>query len=103
MKNLNEDSRIQISDHILPSSANLLGVCFLIFSLARSSAVHENTVLDELTVLAIFTFLFSSVLSYLSLRSNKRNNSFEKIADKVFISGLFILAISSLIVMFEII
>lgn len=102
MQKSEENTRTRISDHVLPSSANLLGVCFLIFSLVRSTAVHKNTLLDELTLLSIFIFLFASGFSYLSLRSAKRDNYFERIADKVFILGLFILAISSLIVAFEV-
>ncbi len=82
---------LSVSGHILPTSANLLGVCFLIFTALKTLGKSQYTVLDEVAMLGIYVFLVSAVLSYLSLRSEKRNMKLEKAADIVFMGGLFLL------------
>lgn len=101
----NSDRRINsnISNHIFPASANLLGVCFLIFSLVRTFGKSQSTFLDELAVIGIYFFLISAILSYLSLRSNSKSKRLEKAADLIFILGLILLAIVSTILTLEII
>lgn len=85
------DRKANLANHILPTSANLLGICFLIFSLAHFMDRAEATILDECSAAAIFIFLVSSICSYASLRSEKFHR-LEKVADVTFMLGLFILA-----------
>jgi magnesium-transporting ATPase (P-type) len=80
-----------VANHILPTSANLLGICFLIFSMAHFMDKAEATVLDECSAVTIVIFLLSSVCSYASLRSSKYR-ALEKVADFTFMTGLLILA-----------
>jgi hypothetical protein len=90
-----------ISRHILPTSANLLGLCFVILSFIRVSKLGHETIIDEMAALAIGFFFSSSFFSYVSMRSNKRAELYEKIADSIFLIGLFLLSVCSVLVAYE--
>lgn len=93
----------KISDHILQTSSNLLGLCFLILSFIKVNKLGASTFLDELLTLPILLFFSSAILSYLSLRRNNRAETYEIWADRIFITGLFAIAIISLIFIFEVV
>lgn len=91
-----------ISAHILPTAANLLGLCFLILNLKKlwkGGKVVE--VVDKADGIAILIFLIASVLSYASMRSARRGVMYEKIADIFFLVGLFLLSFIAIITVFE--
>jgi hypothetical protein len=90
-----------MSNHILPTSSNLLGLCFVILSFIKLSKMADATILDEATAAAIVLFLISSITSYMSIRSAEKGLSLEKIADIIFLLGLLLLAVISVIVAFE--
>ena len=98
----NNNARKDVSQHILPTAANLLGLCFVILSFIRVMKLAAETVIDELMGAAIIVFLITSVFSYASIRSNERTDHFEKIADTVFLVGLGLLTITAMIIVFEI-
>ena len=101
-ENFNEKKNI--SRHILPTSANLLGLCFVILSFMKISKLGIETIIDELVGIAIIFFLVSSVLSYISMRSKTKAEKYEKTADIIFLIGLFFLSlISIIVVVFEMI
>jgi len=56
MSNGSED-KTNISRHILPTSSNLLGLCFVIFGMAKIYTFAERTLLDEMTAVTILFFL----------------------------------------------
>jgi hypothetical protein len=89
------------SNHILSASSNLLGICFLIFSIVRTSSMYEKTMLDDLCLVAILLFMASSVLSYISIRSTKNGDSYEKYADVIFISALSFLCLITIFTLFD--
>ena len=90
--------------HILNASSTLLGLCFVVLTSLRFSDKYETTVIDELTAIAIVMFMTSSILSYLSMRSGKfPGQKYEKIADIVFLSGLILLFVTTLLVTLNII
>lgn len=91
------DSENSISHHILPTSANLLGICFLIFSIIRISGINGKTIVDELCLIAILLFMCSCILSYFSLRSIKHPASYERWADTIFIIGLGFLCLVTVV------
>jgi len=100
----NFSEKKNISRHILPTSANLLGLCFVILSFIKISKLGFETIVDELVGIAIVLFLVSSVLSYISMRSKTKAEKYEKTADIIFLIGLFFLSlISIIIVVFEMI
>lgn len=93
-----------ISNHILPTASNLLGLCFVILSFMKVTKMGLETIIDELVAVAIVLFLAASVLSYASIRTtSKKSDYYEKIADVIFLSGLGLLTITAVIVVFEII
>ena len=96
-----ENNKKNISRHILPTSANLLGLCFVILSFIRVLKLGNETIIDELVAVAIVLFFTSSFFSYVSMRSNRWAESCEKIADTIFLIGLFLLSVGSVLVAFE--
>jgi magnesium-transporting ATPase (P-type) len=91
-----------ISHHILPTSSNLLGLCFVILSFMRITKTGLETVIDELVSMAIVVFLVASIFSYASIRSRSRAVGLERIADIIFLCGLALLTVISLVIVFEI-
>ena len=99
----NGNGRKYVSHHILPTAANLLGLCFVILSFIRVMKLGAETIIDEMVAVAIIIFLVASIFSYASIRSQTRTDLYEKIADAIFLAGLGLLTITALIVVFEII
>ena len=67
------DGRKDISHHILPTAANLLGLCFVILSVIKVLRLGAQTVIDEFVAVAIVIFLIASIFSYASIRSQVRS------------------------------
>lgn len=88
--------------HILNSSANLLGICFLVLTSLKVLKLNDTTFIDECTSIAAILFMSSSILSFLSIRStSKKSTSYENIADIIFLSGLICLFITIMMVTFN--
>ena len=96
------ENRKNISRHILPTSSNLLGLCFVILTFIKLSKLADETIIDESIGILIIFFLSSSVLSYISMRTNLKSELYEKIADSIFLTGLCLLTLVSLVVIFEV-
>jgi hypothetical protein len=94
---MTEREHQNVCQHILGTSANLLGICFAIFTLIRALNIGESTYIDELAIVAVFFFLGSCLFSYASMRSRKCWVLYEKIADFIFISGLGFMSILTLV------
>jgi hypothetical protein len=95
------NNKKNISKHILPTSSNLLGLCFVILSFIKIMKLGNESLIDELVAMAIMLFFISSFFSYVSMRSNSRVELYEKIADNIFLIGLFLLSIGAIMVAFE--
>jgi len=90
--------------HILNTSSTLLGLCFVVLTSLKVNKFSEASVIDECTSFAIIMFLTSSVLSYLSMRSEKVSKiRYEKVADIVFLSGLFFLFVTTMLITLNVI
>lgn len=78
------------SQHILNTSANLLGFCLIVISSLQITNKAENTYLDELTSIIALFLTISTILSFISIKTKnlERENIFEKIADGFFIAAL---------------
>ena len=89
--------------HILNTSANLLGICFLVLTSLKVFKLSDNTFIDECTAVATFLFMTSSFLSFLSIRSTtSKGAKYETLADYVFLGGLSCLFITIMLVTFHI-
>ncbi|SDC20152.1 hypothetical protein [Niabella drilacis] len=95
----------QKSPHILNAASNLTGICFiLITSLRIFGNKGERTVIDEAAAIAILFFMTSCILSFLSMRtSGRKSQQLETFADYLFLSGLGLLFITTLLFVFNII
>ena len=92
------------SSHILNTSSNLLGFCFIVLTSLHVLNRAEQTVVDEIVALAALIFMTCSIFSFLSIRSKneKRSEWYENIADYFFLAGLFILFSVILIIVLNI-
>jgi hypothetical protein len=92
------------SSHILAASSNLLGICFILLTSLKVLDISKKTIIDEISLIAIVLFMGSCVFSFLSIRSNtKRCDQYEKIADFIFLGGLLLLFVTTLLFTFDII
>ncbi|MDA8098252.1 MAG: hypothetical protein M0042_01350 [Nitrospiraceae bacterium] len=99
----NGNGKKYISHHILPTAANLLGLCFVILSVIKVMKLGAQTIIDELVAITIVIFLVASIFSYASIRSRAREEFYERIADIVFLSGLGLMTLMAIVIVFEII
>lgn len=100
----NYDERKNVSKHILPTSSNLLGLCFILINFLKFWKIDKkiDLVLDRFVGIAITLFLFSSIFSYMSMRARKKTVFYERIADIIFLIGLFFITVISLMIAFEV-
>lgn len=93
------------SPHILNTSSNLLGLCFIVLTSLKVLKLQQGTIIDELTVGAAISFMVSCTTSFLSIRSSEESKSikFEKIADFFFLCGLAIMFMTTMLISFDII
>lgn len=90
--------------HILNTSANLLGICFLILTSIQVLNVAAKTMIDSIIALAILLFTISCFLSFIAMRNeDKVSDKYEKIADYIFLAGLSVLFITSMLLVLNII
>jgi hypothetical protein len=99
----NDKNKKDVSHHILPTSSNLVGLCFLIISFIRLFNLGHQTIIDELLAIAIIFFLLASFFSYASIRARSRNIFYEKVADIIFMSGLTVITLIAIVVTLEMI
>jgi hypothetical protein len=83
--------------HIFSVSATLVGICLTVIGLLRlvvNTRKAEIVVDDFLALDAVF-FLFSCLLSYLALRTRSlyRMYRVERVADAIFLFGLFLMVL----------
>jgi hypothetical protein len=67
----------------------------------RLSNIYEKSIVDGSLAVIITIFLFSSIFSYASMRSEKRSEVYERIADVAFIIGLICLTLVAIGVSFQ--
>ncbi|MFA6277792.1 MAG: hypothetical protein WC622_13650 [Pedobacter sp.] len=92
------------SPHILTTSANLLGFCFIVLTSVKISKLEESSFIDEGAALAIIVFMCSCLLSFLAMRSTTaRAIKMERSADILFLFGLIVLFITTILIAFNII
>ena len=100
--NTGQGKESRLADHILPSSATMIGVCMTVISVAHlipkqsiSNHVNEMLAFDSLL------FLGSSMLSYFSIRHPRAGMKNERLADVIFLLGLAVMVVVGFVVAFE--
>jgi uncharacterized membrane protein len=96
-----KNNRKDVARHILPTAAQLLGLCFILLSFIKLENLLAATLIDESLGVVIVLFLFSSIFSYASMRAGRRSETYERIADIVFLIGLIFLTLVSMVVVFQ--
>ncbi len=92
------------SPHILNTSANLLGFCFIVLTSVKISKLSESTYIDEGAALSVISFMASCLLSFLSMKSTSlRAKKWERLADIMFLFGLIVLLLTTIMITFNII
>jgi len=87
------------SPHILNTSANLLGFCFIVLTSVKISKLEESSFIDEGAALAIIVFMASCLLSFLAMKSNTSSaTKMERLADLLFLFGLIVLFITTILI-----
>lgn len=99
---MKKENKEPITHHILPTSANLLGICFFILSYIKVGDKSHATLLDECVILPIILFFAASLLSYMSMRSENNKPRIEQSADLVFMIGLLSLSVIAVVLVLEV-
>lgn len=90
--------------HILSTSANLLGICFIVLTSLKKFNLADGSLIDEFAVLAVIIFMASCILSFISMRQvTKTSQRLEQAADFIFLSGLIVLFLATLLIAFNLI
>lgn len=90
------------SSHILNASSNLLGFCLVVLTSIKVFGKPARTLIDEIDALAIILFITSCIFSFLSIRlDNERGEKYEKVADYIFLAGLVLLFVMTLLFVVE--
>ena len=86
------------SPHILNASSNLLGICFIVLTSLKLLNKGSQTIIDDITLVAIILFMGSCIFSFLSLRSKSGfGEKLEKTADYVHCRASFIICDNAII------
>lgn len=88
------------TSHILNTSSNLLGLCFIVLTSLRALKIKQAPIIIEVTAVATFSFMTSSFLSFLAIRSKNEKLAvkYENIAEFFFIIGLSIMFITTMVI-----
>ena len=99
------EARKNTSPHILNTSSNLLGICFIVLTSLRLLKLQSETMVDEFTTAAMILFMISSILSFLAIRSrnSKISDRLENVADICFLVGLLCLFGTTMLITFNVI
>lgn len=78
------------SQHILSTSANLIGFCMVVITALHFTNKRALTIVDELIAIILLLLAAASTFSFLSIRSQKatQEQKFETIADFLFFFAL---------------
>jgi hypothetical protein len=100
---VSQASANELSGHILPVSATMLGVCMTVISVIQLIPKNNvTTYADEILAVAALIFMSSTLLSYLSIRKRIFDSvRLEIWADLIFMFGLFLMALDCVLVSFD--
>ncbi|TAL50925.1 MAG: hypothetical protein EPN92_01155 [Chitinophagaceae bacterium] len=93
------------SQHILPTSANLLGFCLFVITSLHITNKAASSAIDEFTSIIALLLTLSCLLSFISIRTKNeiKEKRLEVIADYLFIVSLTGIVIVILLLVFDII
>jgi hypothetical protein len=91
------------SQHILNTSANLLGFCLFVITSLHISNYSANSIIDEFTSLVALLLVFSCLFSFFSIQTSNEiwAKRTEKTADYLFAFALIGILLIVLLVAFN--
>ncbi len=91
------------SQHILNTSASLLGFCLFVITSLHIANKMETNIIDEFTSVVAVLLTFSCIFSFVSIRSKNdvRVRKFETIADYFFVIALLGILVIILLITFN--
>ncbi|MFF5382819.1 hypothetical protein [Pedobacter suwonensis] len=70
----------------------------------KKLALNDGSLIDEFAVAAVMFFMTSCILSFISMRRQKTTSQrMEKAADFIFLSGLLVLFVATILIAFNLI
>lgn len=91
------------SQHILNTSATLLGFCLFVITSLHITNTAESSLIDEFTSIIALLLIFSSFFSFFSIQTKDitREQRLEKIANYLFIASLAGILLIVLLLIFK--
>ncbi len=91
------------SQHILSTSANLLGFCLFVITSLHISNVSASSIIDEFTSIIALLLTISCIFSFLSIRTSNpgRERQLETVADYLFLISLLGIVVIILLLVFR--
>ncbi|MEQ1638042.1 MAG: hypothetical protein ABL903_15265 [Methylococcales bacterium] len=100
---MNKNSK-DLSHHILPNSATMVGACIMVISIVKSMAPGiANYLIDKALAIDSILFMVSALLSFLSIRLDRSSVNLERWAEIIFLLGLISMTVITVIFSFEIV
>ncbi len=92
------------SPHILNTSSNLLGICFIVLTALRVQNLRQASIIDEITIFSTILFYAICIFSFLSISwSSTFSDYYERVADLFFLLGLISMFLLIMIISFNVI
>lgn len=84
--------KMALEASILSTSSSMLGFCFVVITYLHATGITHNTIIDELTMVALLAFMVNCFLSFLSVRNVKfQNQKYINITSGMYLLGMLIL------------
>lgn len=102
MNKVHRNANNDLSHHILPNSATMVGACIMVISIVKSLNPNlANYLIDKALAVDSVLFMVSALLSFSSIRAGQSSASLERWAEIVFLLGLASMTIITLVFSFE--
>ena len=98
--NKQQNKNVTIANHIFSGSITMIGVCVTIIALFRAFKISSETFADNILGIDTFIFILATLFSYMALRKDD-NKPMERIADILFFSGMLIMLIVSVLILYS--
>jgi len=93
-----------LSHHILPNSATMVGACIMVISIVKSlDPGLTNYLIDKALAVDSLLFMISALLSFSSIRLEQSTDHLERWAEIIFLLGLVSMTLITVIFSFEIV
>lgn len=104
-KNQNSNSSSNdLSHHILPNSAAMVGACIMVISIVKTMGPGlANHLIDKALAFDSLLFMMSALLSFSSIRLKQSSERLERWAEMIFLVGLVSMTLITVIFSFEIV